>query len=1062
MLKCPRIVFPPGKFRGPHCLGVLVLALAGLPLPASSSRAGTSAASVTPYLLRNETDRDYVVRSWQTEQGLPHNAVNAIVQSSVGYLWLGTTDGLACFDGVRFTVFGVLHGLKSAHVRALFEDGRGRLWIGTRGGGLSVYCQGKITTYTQQDGLPSDDVEALAEDAEGRIWVGLRGGVATVMALPADATARPSVAQNERRNSREMLIRSLPQFQGKLMTALGRGLDGAMWLGGYEAGLFRVEKGVATRVAGPGDPDPLWACHSLTVDPSGRLWVAAGQDSVFSLQAGGWWEQHQIPGEVNVRFVRSLVGAPDGCILAGSVSAGVFALRAGANGVTDLTAGLSDKAVESLLVDHEGNLWVGTQRGGLNRLSRRQVATFDERSGLGQVAVLSIAEVGGELWATTLGEGVRRLADKTFVPLRQSVLTNFPYANPLLRAHDGTCWIGNGAGVLHLNPDGQLMPGEENAVQGLGSTITAVAEDYTEGLWLGTASGGLWRLRQGTLTCQSNLMSTQEICALAQHPDGTLWVGSAGGGLVRLQDGKVSHFGRAEGLQSSFIRTLYLDKAGTLWIGTAGGGLSRWREGQLVTFTTHDGLLDDTVSQVLEDDAGFLWLGCNRGIVRVSKEELEQRAAGRVTSVYPLFLGRSEGIPGECTGGYHPAGLKTRSGALAFATTKGIVLVNPANPAYSMPPPQVLVEKVLIDGKVATEVTFQNPAEMVGQGGRTQPLDSNRQDPAAFEVAPGKHRYEFQFTAPGLASPEMIRFRYKLEGLEREWMDAGRERVVEYAHLPAGSYRFCVIACGNNGVWNSGGATMAFTVRPYLWQRLWFQVLAILLGLILVWVAAQVIAQRRHRLAMARAEQQHLLQLERARIARDIHDQLGASLTRISLLSDLAQREKGRPEQVGVHWNKVSETALEAVQAMDAIVWAVNPRNDTLHSLVEYLAHLRNELFEETATSCRLELPPDLPSLVLSPHARHNLFLVVREALHNVLKHAQASEVTLRVSFKGGELRVIVQDNGRGFAPQSADNHLTHSGLENMRRRVKDLGGTIQIETASGKGTTVSASVPVR
>jgi signal transduction histidine kinase/sugar lactone lactonase YvrE len=709
-----------------------------------------------------------------------------------------------------------------------------------------------------------------------------------------------------------------------------------------------------------------------------------------------------------------------------------------------MSAGLSDKAVESLLADREGNIWVGTQRGGLNRLSPRQVTCYDERWGLGQVAILSVAEVGRDLWACTLGQGIRRSSEQAFVPLAPGILSNYPYANPLLLARDNSCWVSTGAGLLHFNTNAQVIPGEADLVQGLGSAITALAEDGMGGLWLGTAAGELWRLASGNLTCQSNVLSTQEISALARQPDGTLWVGSAGSGLVRLQNGRTTHYGRGEGLHSSFIRTLHLEASGTLWIGTAGGGLSRWRDGKLATFTTREGLLDDTVSQVLEDDAGYLWLGCNRGIARVSKEELEQLASGRTASVCPLLLGRFQGVPGECTGGYHPAGLKTGSGALVFATTKGIVLIHPANPVYDVPPPPALIEEVLVDGRPATGYAYFNAAT---------------QDHAPLRIPPGNHRYEFHFTALNLTSPEWVRFRYKLEGLGSEWIDVGRERTVEFAHLPAGDYRFRVISSNGSGRWEENGASLAFTVSPFFWQQLWFQALLLCLGLTLAcWMALRV-AQRRHRLAMAHAEQQRLVESERTRIARDIHDQLGASLTRISLLSDLAEQEAEKPDQVAVHLKRVNETALESIQAMDAIVWAVNPRNDTLQSLVEYLSHLRNELFEETPTRCRLDLPSNLPALPLSPHARHNLFLVAREALHNVLKHAHASEVTLQVTVSRGVLEIIVRDNGCGF--DFSPNGVHQTGLENMRHRVEGLQGRLTIDTSPSCGTTVRICVPV-
>jgi ligand-binding sensor domain-containing protein/signal transduction histidine kinase len=971
-------------------------------------------------------------RSWQREQGLPQNSVRALAQTRDGYLWVGSEDGVARFDGVRFVPFGLREGLRSGSVRALFEDGRGRLWIGAVGGGLTRLQDGQFSTFTIADGLPADSITALGEDAEGRLWVGTQAGLA--------------VGHNE-----HFAPLSGGEFKGRPITTLFRDRQGTMWVGATGAGVFRFREGRFVQLADPSVDALLRDPHCLLEDKGGRIWVGAGDDFVLCRE-GDQWRRYRIPRHLARPYVSALAQEPDGTIWAGSVSEGLFRFKEGRIATINASSGLSDNSVECLLVDRERNLWVGTG-GGLNRVRRSSLSVFGQNEGLGYGPVAGLAEIApGVIWAGKPGDGLYRWEGRSF---SRVAAAGFNQQQPedltLLTARDGSCWVGGGHGLWHFKDPRTTEEVQPAVLTGL--HVISLAEDLEGAMWAGTREGEVWRQSHGQWMRETNCSQPSAITAIVQDAAKTMWIGTERGGLYRCQETGRTHFGKGDRLLSDWIRTLYLDSQGALWIGTAGGGLSRWREDQLVTFTTREGLPDNTISQILEDDTGRLWLGSNRGIACVSKRELEELAAGEVAAVYPQVYGRAEGMPSEeCTGGFFPAGLKTRSGRLCFSTLKGIVMADPRARTAEASAPPVVLEESLVDG--VTAEMKRRPPDKQSPG-----LDAKPAATSQISVRPGRHRLEFRYTGMSFSSPERVRFRYQLEGLDRDWVEAGARRTAFYNYVPPGQYTFHVIACDGGGAWNEGGASLLVLVLPHFWQAKWFLVLAGLGLLGTVGGAARIFERRKQQRRLKQVEQERALERERARIAQDLHDDLGSSLTRISLLSDLAKADKDSPKLVEAHAQKISQSAGQTVRALEEIVWALRPGSDSLQSLVEYIAHFASELFESDTTRCRLDLPQDLPARALPPEMRHNIFLVVKEALTNALKHARAKEVQLHVRASGKSLEIVVEDDGRGFDAEMMKTRKGRQGLGNMRRRAESMGGTLAVQSAAGQGTTVKLAV---
>jgi len=969
----------------------------------------------------------FVIKSWGTEAGLPQNNVNAIVQTRDGYLWLGTQGGLARFDGVRFMVFGLAEGLPSIQVLALHEDRAGQLWVGTMGGGLSRVRDGSFETFSSELGLADVDVNCFAEDAENRLWIGTSAGL------------------NLWQENKFIQLEALDALGRSPIRDLLCQRSGAMWIA-TSRGLFEFKDGKLSEIIGPPADEKITSIRSMLEDRTGNIWASIGNGKVLCRRTNSWVIFNESSG-LPFAYISSLAETEDGTIWAGSLDEGLYYLRDDRFWVVREKDGLSGDAIRSLLADREGHLWVGTRSAGLNRLTQKKLIVVGAQVGLTNEFVRAVAEsADGTLWVATIGGGMYRGWPGRFESVACVVGTiTYPFFESVVALRDESIWWGGGGGVLFQWKDNQIATNYTRFsmewLQDAG--VTALREDVQEGFWIGTTRGRLLRMRNGEFHAITNRVARGALIALEQEKDGTLWVGSVAGGLVRLGQDGVSSFSTTNGLLSNEIRALHFDKEGTLWVGTGGGGLSRLKQGRLESFTARQGLGDDTVSQILEDDKGRLWLGCNRGIFRVDKDELDALVAGKIKLLHSRAFGTGEGMPvEECSGLFCPAGLKMKSGRLCFSTVKGLVLIDPNEPELDVRPPNVLIEEVLVDGKVRQPQRETNSAV----------------SEYSLTIPPGKRDLEFHYTGLSFAAPGKVQFRYQLKDYDQEWKEAGPGRVANYQRIPPGNYVFQVAGCNANNVWTETPASIAIAVQPYFWEMRWFSVVGGVLVLGGLAGTANWVARGRYKRRLAQLETRHAIERERLRISQDMHDDIGSILTRVSILSDVGQSDTDSaraPQQ----FERIGTQVRAAVVALDEIVWATNPGDDNLPRFAEYVGRFADECFENTPMRCWQEVPTDLPKLPLRADIRHNVFLAVKEALNNVLKHADATEVWLRLKLTDSSVRVEVEDNGRGFTTDATP--ATGNGLRNMQSRLTECGGRAELVSAPGKGTRIRFIFPL-
>ena len=978
---------------------------------------------------------DYIVDTWQAEDGLPQNSVTAVAQTRDGYLWVGTQDGLARFDGVRFVLFDVHNtpAIRNSRIVQLFEDRKGALWIGTEDAGLVRLERRQLTAFSAPHrGTAHNYARMLCDDAGGELWMASCEN--QLLCWREGALTVPSTHWN---------------LAGTSVSAVAGDLTGQVWVGtDQELAVWR--DGVMEKVWGR-DQEEGFRVEFLTTSRAGGCWVVAN-GRLRRFHAGKWAADLGKYAWTN-RAVYGLHEDHNGQVWVATMGDGLF--RYSTNGaVLRLTTreGLPTDSVRCVAEDREGNVWVGTEGGGLCRLKPAIFRTYGRREGLSSDQVQAVHEDDeGALWIGTNGDGLNRMKDDQVEGFGLAQGLGNGHVWSVLRDRRGAVWAGTWAGLFKREHD-QFADASDYVI--IGGSVTALYEDSRGVLWVGQQTlGGLacWRDGQPTAIKIPGTAAGHDVRVLTEDSEGAVWIGTNGDGLYRLKNGQFTRFGIAEGLGSETVWCLFADRDGTLWIGTAHGGLSRWRHGKITTCTPRNGLINDVICQILDDHRGQLWLGSHGGVFSVPKDELNRFADGESQTVRCLVFTKADGLPSmECSGRFQPSGCESRDGRLWFPTVKGLAVVDPAKVRLNPLPPSVVIEEAVVDEVV--EPLDRTAAEPVGA--RADFAGQSPGQSAKLRVGPGKQQFEFRFTGLSLTAPQKVRFKYRLEGLEANWVDAGSRRVAHYGYLPPGAYQFRVTACNNDGVWNEAGDILALTVLPHFWQTGWFRVSAAGVLVALTALVAQQISTRRLQFKLRRAEQERALERERTRIARDIHDDLGARLTKIGMLTAQAERQSQSGGSPPPQLREIAVTAREMVEAMDATVWAVNPRNDTFNHLANYLVHYAEEFFRYSDVVCRLDLPTELPDWPVSAEVRHNLFLVVKEALNNVARHAAASEVRLELKLTDATLRIAVRDNGRGFNPNEPRQR--GNGLHNMAQRLQQLGGRLRVEGAPGAGACVT------
>ena len=960
-------------------------------------------ATRAPALDPNRSLNEFGHQAWLTENGLPQNTVQAIIQTRDGYLWIGTQEGLARFDGLNFTVFDKENtpAFKSNDIRFLHEDRQGRLWISTSYG-LVCRHNKEFTAFTVNEGLPDNSVGPIVEDTSGNVWIGTAGGLTRfengnfrtlsieqglarnliqTLCARANGTILVGTASGVQSLSGDRFTSwsAPPQIHAANITAIAETNSGRVWLGTLD-GLFEVDEqtGASTAITLPNT-----RISSLQRDRQGALWIATA-GGVARLQ-NGKVETFTSANGLSSNLVLSLFEDREGSVWIGTEAGGLNLLKSKKFNTYTTREGLPNDLVKAIYQDAQGGIWIGSNGGGLTLFKNGKFTTWTTRDGLSSDVVLSLAgDAAGVIWIGT-PDGLNRFQNGKF--------QTFTFADGLSN-----------------------------------DLVRSVFVDRNGVLWAGTRDGlnSFSNNEFQTYTTQDGL-ANNFIGAIYEDSKGNLWVGTLGG-LNKIKDGKFQTFTTANGLSSNTVISLYEDASGDLWIGTNGGGLNRLRGDKVVSFTGRNALAADVIYRILEDKQQNLWCSSNKGIFRISKAELERVANGAATSVAPVYYGPADGtLTRESSGGGHPAGWKTSDGRIWFATIKGLAVIDPENIPLNTSPPPIAIEQVHADNQ-------------------SVPLSQK------LTFAPSTSRLDFYFTALSFIAPENVRFKYKLEGFDDHWIDGGARRVASYTNLRPGNYTFRVIAANNDGVWNENGAAVDFYLQPRFYQTYWFYVVVIALLALTAW---QLYRMRVRRMA----SQFSAVLGERNRIAREIHDNLAQDILGISVQLELVARlMPAETEAAKGHLDRARILVRNSMTEARRYVWDLRSQELQKKDLPAALRDTTTRLTAQNNVEAVVEVTGLLRPL--PPPVETNLLRIGQEAINNAVKHAQANRIDVLLNFDTRSVRLSVRDDGRGFDPskQIADGHF---GLMGMRERAEQIGAVLTIDSAIERGTHISVEAPL-
>lgn len=974
------------------------------------------------FLKGNEGVSGWFYRAWQTEDGLPDNSVSAIAQSPEGYLWIGTNGGVIRFNGAEFTPLPLrdIPDLPSRQVHAMALDRSGQVWMGMERGPIIRIANDSFRTFGEADGVVSRRTHKITEDQQGRIWVAYSNRLCLI--------------------EQDQVI----QFTGEhgipsgWISTIECDYEGTLWLstnsklGQFNQGKYReIKEFKETPIKiTPARHTGLWITHDS------KLFHFKNPDQQTLITT--------LPPGLEVT---TLIEDTRNAVWIGTRNQGLF--RFHNDHLEHIPT--SHPWVTCISEDKEGNIWVGTSGGGLNLILPRIAKLTTTSTGLPLSSVRSICtDASDRIWATGLG-GQLAFKESGQWQLFHD-LPEGARANCVTSDLRGRIWVGTQEhGLLEIRGDEIISLKKEDGLAG--NSIRSLLPGENGDLWIATSSPHqLHRLRDHTITRIENPIQMKPIRAMTQTADGTVWIGTSNGHLLKVEEDRLLDESGIDGSTFRSIRTLHSTSDGSLWIGYAGDGLGHFKDGRYRRFTTDDGLHDDYLSQIQHDDKGNLWIAANRGLFRITIENLLSESGHLYCQVY----GRDNGLPSiQPSRDFAPSSASHRNGQLFFSTHSGLLEVTPGDSNSNRPPPLVHLESVTLDSKPIA--LFKKRSMLPPEIDRTT---ADLSSPGAtIELPPAHDNLVISFAALNFTTPENTLLRYRLHPVDEKWQVIDKQNSVTFPRLPAGDYRFEVIANNGTGKWSKNGASVNITVKPFFWETWWFKLGIATLTATVAGGLVFLSLRRKHQNQLQALAAKQALEQERSRIARDIHDDLGASLTRISLLSESSSDN----EEPRSPMSQIRSTTRDLMRSMDGVVWAISPEHDEFDDLANYLSSYAQEFLSVAGIRCRLTFPVDLPDNRLSAQLRHNLLLAFKEALNNIVKYADATEVRIILEPEEKHFSLKIHDDGTGIDPDSpADPNRPNAGngMANMEERMKEIGGSCHFQSSPEEGTIVEFKIP--
>jgi ligand-binding sensor domain-containing protein/signal transduction histidine kinase len=963
----------------------------------------SSAASWAAAPAQDGTLQGYVRRMYGISSGLPEQTVQAFAQTPDHYLWVGTTGGLARFDGSHFTVFDRENtpAFRENSVFCLLAAKDGSLWIGTEGSGLLHYQNGVFTAYDQSSGLTDMFVRTLAQDAAGNLWVGTNNGIFRMDAAGGD--------------TRLVRLDATDRIPAMAVNAICEDGDGDLWLGGSRLAMLHQGKPHFYQLPGDAARNRVKAIAETS---PGVVWVG----TVSGLY-------RMLPSEDRFRAVpgihgttRGLRKTSDGKFWISILGRGAIAYRLdGHRNLIQPTVIPSD-TVLTAFEDMEQNVWLGTETGML-RLSRTPLTIVP----LQQAGETDFGTVyqdrEGRLWAA--GTHLYRLHDG--VPeLYRSPLLAGVRVREVLEDRDSSMWFGSdGSGLLHVS--GNSVRRYTTADGLVNNFVRAIQQGADGTLWIGTDEGVSHFDGKKFVNYQmKDGLAYQSVRAMLQDRGGDLWIGTELG-LSHLHSGLFLRDAPVQALSQDKVWALHQDKDGGLWIGTRNNGLFRFRNGSMTHYRVADGLGSHSIYDIEEDSSGRFWMSGPNGISLLNRHELDDFAEHRTRHLSLVFYSTSSDSEAvQIFGGMQTAGVLTRDGDVWYPSNRGLIHIARAG-MLSHPAAPLAITSVRADGR-----KIPGPGEI--------------------SLAPGDTRLEITYASVMMRPQEAMRFRYQLEGLDSGWNDAGTRHVADYTNVPPGHYVFRVESYDLSKPDAVTIASLQVVKRPHFYRTWWFSLICLLA------LAGLILAIHRARVARMRLHFDAVLE-ERNRLAREVHDTLLQGCTGVSAVLEAVSSLDA--EEVMLKHTLVESARAQirmTINEAREAVWALRHERETPQDLAELMDRMRSQLSRDLGVPIQCNVEGE-PFPVNRPIA-HELMMIAREAVQNAASHAGPTSVRMNLGFREDNLSVAVADDGCGFEPEGIQPDSMHFGLVGMRERVAKLGGTFELSSVRSVGTRVTVCVP--
>lgn len=950
------------------------------------------------------------LRTFTSRDGLARSEVRVLCQDSLGFLWCGTDDGFSRYDGSTFTNFNIPGGPGSNLVNALLAGEKGDLWIASNGGGLTNCRDGALQRYAV---IPEDPVakanriNALLLLGDHHLLAGTDKGAFLFDGASFTAFHPESILSS---TGVEILFRD---SGGRIWIGVPR----AVYLTGESQGAAWLKVSL---------PDTPYV-YAIATDSAGNVFF--GTESglrVMRFQSGVLSQPlpAELPAELeqlSSKFVRTLLCDSDGVLWIGTETDGLYRYSPGLLANFSTANGLPANRIISLMQDRESNIWIATNAG-LCKLSTRRIVNYTLSGRLAHSYVSAIAQDGGgSLWfGTPYGLSMLSGARFTNYSVADGLLSNYVLSLHVDRT--GTLWVGTSRGLNSRAPGGKRFEPVGPRGGSQRGIVRSIYEDETGVLWIGR-EGGFSALDEGRIVDFRfpDSLCDQLVVDITKDRRGNLWVGAQGEGLFRYAISRsslglltarfIACYTSKEGLSDASIRSLLVDRDEVIWVGTRFGGANRLTLRtdsipKIERYTPAEGLSGDWVRAMIQDSQGNLWFATNRGVDRLP-------VSGGLQAVQ---LTARQGMAGDDA----YAVFEDREGNLWIGATNGATCYSPHEEAKAQAPPPVYLQRVQVLGIDDSLALRRGSAELGSE----------------------QHSLSFEYVGLSFIDETAVRYRYMLEGLDGDWSPPTDRRYVNYAHLPHGQYTFKVAARAGNGAWSRTPAMFSFSIATPYWARPWFAavVAALLLALVL---------------GMHRMRVRRVLEMERVRrrIAADLHDDIGSTLSSIAIFSRLAAQElQSNPPGTASLLERIGTSSQAIMESLDDIVWMIRPGNDSLSVITARIREYATPLCEARNIQFTLSMSPEFGDLRMSLEDRRQLFLIVKEAINNVVKHASCTRAEVAITVSKKELTLSIRDNGQGFDSNGLQRG---NGLANMRERAAAMGGHLSVESRDGTGTVI-------